>query len=337
MTLTDASALTKKVLIFSAIFFTIILFAWIGIWYYFAKVYVPPQVVEKPTLAFDALPKLTIHKSADSSKFNYTPDTETGTFSGKFPYLFKVYSIAQLSTDLLALEKAKDLARTMGFKNNPELLNPTEYKFLSENGGDLTIKLGTGNFKMHRPIATESADLEDKEIFLNQEKTADTFKGYLGGKGLLDNLLKDGRAKVVYDKSGSETSKAIVNLWQQDIDKIPIVTDTFTDALVNGMVTNYREEQKKFVRIDYTYWPIDLDHFATYPIKTVEQAYKDLETGNAMVPVSSKNLQVSITKVYLAYFLPEEYTPILQPVYVFEGPDFTAYIQAVKSDYIKKE
>ncbi len=49
------------------------------------------------------------------------------------------------------------------------------------------------------------------------------------------------------------------------------------------------------------------------------------------------NAELFSSYLYLAmaaYFESENYTPYLQPVYVFEGPDFVAFDSAVTVDYL---
>lgn len=318
---------------------TVVVFAWAGISFWYYKIYLPsiPPPKEQPLKAFSKLPRLTMQKSAaDTSKLNFALDTATGTVDGKFPEIFKVYSVAQVSTDLLALEKAKELAVNLGFKASQQALSSTQYKFFAEGGGDLTIELSTGNFKLNRPIATVSAELTDRESFLDPNKVGSDFKQYLSSKNLLSDSLLDGRVKVIYDKTRGETNKAFISIWQTDINETPIVSDSFSEALVKGIITNYREEFLKYVHVDYTVWPIDEENSSTYPLKTAQEAYDEMQRGNAMVPFATKNQQVSIEKVYLAYYLPVDYTAFLQPVYVFEGPEFAAYVQAIKNEDIEE-
>jgi hypothetical protein len=42
-------------------------------------------------------------------------DTDTGALPTDTPKLFKIYSVAQLATDLLALDRAKKLAKDLEF------------------------------------------------------------------------------------------------------------------------------------------------------------------------------------------------------------------------------
>lgn len=340
MTLTETAVFTKKTLVFGAIFSVVLIFAWAGYQYWYNQVYLPnrPVVEEIPEERFGPLPALFIKENAADSKiFNYRLDTSTGALPDKIPKLFKVYSVAQLATDLLALDRAKSLASLIGFSRGSQAVSATQYKFLDQNGGDLTINLDTGNFKMSRPVATGSADIiEERESFQNSEKIAADFKNYLSNKNLLKDDLKDGKLKVLYDRSKGDPDKALINLWQKDVDKIPMVTPTYDNALVRGMVTNFSDEPRRYIYLEYTYWPIDLTNSSTYPIKSPDEAFSRLQEGKALVPrtIAKAGSFVSITSVYLAYFLSENYSPYLQPVYVFEGPEFIGYVQAVREEMI---
>jgi hypothetical protein len=343
MTLTETAVLTKKALLFGAIFSVVLIFAWAGYQYWYFQVYLPsqPVVEEKPDERFGPLPRLALKENiADSKAYNYKLDTDTGGLPDKIPKLYKVYSIAQLATDLLALDRAKSLAGLIGFNRGSQAISATQYKFLDQNGGELSINLDTGNFSMSRPIATGSADaVEGRESFQDSDKIGSDFKSYLSGKNLLKEQLRDGKTKVLYDRSQGDPNKAIVNIWQADVDETPLVTPTFTEGLVKGMVTSFREENKRFVYLDYTFWPIDLQNSSTYPIKTPDEAYTNLQEGKALVPMSLAKTGgfVSITKIYLAYFLNSEFIPFLQPVYVFEGPEFTAYVPAVRDEALQPQ
>jgi hypothetical protein len=73
---------------------------------------------------------------------------------------------------------------------------------------------------------------------------------------------------------------------------------------------------------------------ATYPIKTAEEAFTDLQEGRAYVAAySGGDSQILVNDVYLAYYLGEEVQEYLMPIVVFEGPNgFFAYVSAVKDE-----
>lgn len=342
MTLTEASALTKKGMIVSAITLVVIFAAW-GIWhYYYNYIYLPglPVEVEKPTLAFGPLPELKFpDPTVASSNFSYSLDTETGTLPEDIPELFKVYSVAQLATDLLALDRAKSLAGELNFNRNPEAISATQYKFIDNiNGGQLIVDLDTGNFKFRRNVATSSSDnFEDIEEFISEDSQGQSLKSFLSARELLKDQLQNGRTLVTYNNPVKVDSNMVtIGLWQDDIDEIPIVTPKFNEALIKAVATNNRDPLKKYILMDYTFWPIDLNNFGTYPLKPVAEAYEQLKNGDAFVALEPRTGNVSLTKIYLGYYLSELYSNYLQPVYVFEGPSFAAFVPALKSEFVEK-
>lgn len=341
MTLTEASALTKKVLVVSAITIFVALTTW-GIWhYYYNYIYLPslPPVVEKPTLAFGPLPKVKFPESnVASSNFSYSLDTETGALPEKLPELFKVYSVAQLATDLLALDRAKTLAGALRFNKTPQAISATQYKFIDIiNGGELIVDLDTGNFKFRRNIASGSAnDLEKIEDFISEDIQSQGFKSFLSSRNLLKDQLKAGRTLVSYNNPVKKDSQQVtMNLWQEDVEKTPIVTPKFNEGLIKAVATNNRDADRKYILMDYIFWPIDLNNFGTYPIKTVDEAFEELKNGEGYVSIEPRTGTVSLTQIYLAYYLSEEYSNYLQPVYVFEGPQFAGLVPALKSEFVE--
>jgi hypothetical protein len=156
--------------------------------------------------------------------------------------------------------------------------------------------------------------------------------------------LNEGQAKVSYNKlKQSESTEANISLWESDIVdgegetaiRYPIVTPEYNQGLVRGVVTKYQTAGNKYISLDYIYWPIDITQFATYPIISVKDAYEKLQNGEGVTVLPYSQSTISIEKVYLAYLLPQDYIPYLQPIYVFQGPNFVAYVQAITSDNIE--
>ena len=343
MTLTETAQLTKKAFIIIAITLVVLFSLWGGIAYYLATR--PVEVyVELPTKNFGLLPKPALPKTKlTASSVSFTLDTETGDLPTELPELMKVYFIPKLGATLLAPEKAKQLASAFSFKNGPEIMSPTIYRFIDDAGGEFIYDLDSRNFRFKRPIATNSADFQDSETtqIESENLLINNFKKYLNDQGSMPSQLSSGNAKVFYNRPKQiEATEANISLWQEDIvegteenqTKYPIVTPEFSQGLVKGVVTRYNSPQNKYVSVDFIFWPIDLERFETYPIKTVQEAYEQLQSGEGITVVPYAKSSASIEKVYIAYLLPKEYTPYLQPVYVFEGPQFAAYVPAITSD-----
>lgn len=341
MTLTETASFTKKAFIFGIIFlvFSGIFFA--GYQYWYNKIYLPnlPIKEERPDNKFGALPKLKFPlNSISSSNYAYTLDTETGSLPVNIPKLVKVYPVIPLSTDLLALDRAKALADKLDFKNGPEMLSSTQYRFTDQFDGELLIDLDTGNFKYTHHESSESAALQANSQFLEDDRLNSDFKSFLSSKNLLKDQLQGGRTQApVFEKAiKNESTFATLSIWQNDVDKFPIITPLFKLGLIKATITKSADEIYRFRALTYTYWPIDLENPSTYPIITPDEAFSLLKNGEASVLIEPASAKASITRVYLGYFLSDEYLPYLQPVYVFEGNQFVALVAAINPDLIEK-
>jgi hypothetical protein len=345
MTLTEAAIFTKKALIGLGVFLFVSLIGWLSYQYYLFNIK-PKQVVEeKADPNFGLLPKLQfITSNTPSSSYTYTLDTTTGALPKDTPKFLKIYLIPQLGASLLAPDRAKNLAASFKFNNGPTITNSTTYTFTDDNNGRFTIDLNSGNFSFdHKLFASDSAktlagDIREEPILPDDSKIVDDFKGYLQSKGLLKELLTKSKSKVNYDAELLQNANhAQISLWENDLDSYKMVTPTFTSGLVSGTVTKWNEETQKYLTLNYTYWGIDQGSASTYNIIPPTTAYEEyLKKGQAAIIVKPPTTQVSITEVYLAYYLPPMYQQYLQPVYVFEGPNFAAYVPAVDPEFVQK-
>lgn len=70
---------------------------------------------------------------------------------------------------------------------------------------------------------------------------------------------------------------------------------------------------------------------ATYPIKTAQQAFIDLQNGKGYIAAyNGTDTQILITNVFLAYYLGTAQQNYLEPIVVFEGQNgFFAYVPAI--------
>lgn len=338
LTLTQAANFTKKAFIFGIIFLVVIISSWIGFQFYKASQVVKPQVEEeKADTKFNILPKPNLNIAlTPSSKYTYEFLTTTGKLPEDLPKIFKVYFISKLGTSLLASNKAKELAFGLNFNNGPEIISSTLYKFTDENGGEIKVDLDTGNFEYRRIEATEGGLLDN--TLSDKPKLIQDFKDFLSSKGLMRDQILNGQTQVTYPQNSS--NKAIITLWQENIEDgeqdIKIVTNNFGEGLIKTEVSNLINNNNRYLYLKYIYWPIDLTNFATYPLKDINTAFEELKAGISSVVKESPTNTVGLTNIYLAYLLSEEYTPYLQPVFVFEGEEFAALIGAIDEQYIEK-
>lgn len=336
MTLTQAAVFTKKFLLGLGIFLFLFILVWGGYSYYKAYIYKPPAAPEpQPDFKFGKLPFINLEPNPISSdNYTYSIDTETGNLPSDFPKLIKVYLIPQAVAGFLAPDRAKTVANSLNFLNGPNIVSPNVYEFTDELGGKMVINIDTGNFSYQHNIASPSAEIASQPL-PNESALGNNFKNFLSSTGLLKPELTNGRTFVNYENGNPVTAnQADVSIWQNDIEEYEIVTPQYNKSLINSLVLKAEKDADKFAAMNYTYWPIDKENFATYPLKPVKTAFEELQQGRGYVSREPDDFNVSISNVKLAYLLTEKYSPYLQPVFVFSGIDFVGYVPAVPDEYI---
>lgn len=344
MTLAQTAILVKQIIIISiaALVLGTISFVGYKIWHAYYLAHLPP-VEEKPDIKFGVLPQPDFPPTnVSSSNFSYSLDTTTGglpkvgTDPG-FEKIIKVYFVTQTFATLLAPEKSQALAEKFGITSPPEILSETKYRFQDQDKY-LDVNLDNGNFS-YTNTATISAEISTD----NDNKLVADFEQILSTLGIMKDNLKNGRTKVILLKTGgggfvptqirSEAEVDQISLWPAPLDKKSIFTADFNKSLVTAMVVKGADKLDNYLSLNFTYYPVDLTTFATYPIKEAGTAFEDLKNGKGVIIIQPDKPQVSITSVYLGYYLSENYSPYLQPIFVFEGPNFVSYVSAISNEF----
>ena len=278
-----------------------------------------------------------VESTASATNFKYALDTVTGDLPDKLPKIMKVYFIPQTSITLLDPDRSTRLSKALLFPIGPEVISPTQFKYKNDKAGEFIIDLNTGNFKFQRggdfnPATAEVGTLPQAT------KISSNFIQFLNSKALLKPQIRNGRTKVVYNNTLlKDSSTATVSIWPNDINKYPIETPLFDISIINQVVKNGLKDEDQILTMNYTLYDIDQKTTATYPIKSVSNAFSDLKSGqNTVLLKVPTNPKVSLRNIYLAYYLPETYTQYLAPIYVFEGQDFAAYVKAIPNEYLEK-
>lgn len=328
MNLTQTAILTKRIIASSIflIIISIISFASYKIWYFNYLKSLPP-VEEKPDMKFGQLPMPDFPKEeVSSSNYSYSLDTVTGSLptlgvDPGFDKILKIYFITKPYSTLLSSEKGQTLASKFGIDSNPDILSETNYLFKT-NTQSLNIDLDSGNFKYINTASPQaSLAIESETNLLNN------FKNTLKSLGKNITNLEGSRSKISYP----DATTAKISLWPANIDNKVIYTPQFDTSLINATIIASSERIENFQELNYTNWDIDQTTFATYYAKNPSQAFEELKSGKGILVVEPKTSNVSITDISIGYFLPENYQPYLQPVYIFSGSDFKAYIWAVEN------
>lgn len=344
MTLTQAAILTKQIITISIVALILGITSFIGyrIWYAYYLAHLPP-VEEKPDLKFGQLPQLDPSKTdISSSNFSYSLDTVTGglpkigTDPG-FEKFVKVYFIGQSVATLLSPDRSKNLAEKMNIATPPEVINETKHQF-QDGGKTLEVDLNNGNFSY-----TNAATVSAKINLDDDERLISGFKQMLSNLEVMKNDLSQARSRVTLFKISqnnlvptqvrSEAEVARISLWPNSIDQKQIFSGDYNKSLISAVVLGNADKIDNYLSLNFTYYPIDTSTFATYPLKDPEVAFEDLKSGKGIVAIGPEKPQVSITSISLGYYLPQNYNPYLQPIFIFEGPNFVAFVNAIPDEF----
>ena len=297
-----------------------------------------------PTVKYGIIPKIVYPEKKFETKtflFEFAGDAVP-----KFSDQSRVYVIYQPLRLYLALDEAKKTAKELNFGGEPTEKSYGVYEFKNDTFNlTLTMNVIDGSFIVRYPYLND-------QLLLNPEKVPDKIeattiaKEYLSSANKLTPDLENGQQKITFWKieydglksvpSQSEANVVRVDFFRKDLAETKFVTANLNEAPVSILVSGSTVENKKVVEVNYKYMPIDEQSFSTYPIKTNQEAMAELKSGNYWPVNDVGNNNMTIRKLYLAYFEPVSLTNYLQPIYVFEGDGgFVAYVQAVADKWVK--
>jgi len=307
----------------------------------YKRVFPPPP--PPATVAFGKLPKLSLPENQGLPELTYgveTPDGKVPTFKD-LANQAKVYFMPRSSQTQLNLEETKRTVSGLGFNPEGQPASETLYRFPHRSApSSLEINIITGVFSLSYDIAADPTILEKRppvpEIAVSQVRNFISRGGLLtedlGGPTKHEFLRIEG-GKFISALSLSDANLIKVNLFRKDYDELPALTLTPDEANVWFIVSGAGQNM---VGGEYHYFKVDPTKFATYPIKTGQQALDELKAKAGYVAKLGQNESgnIVIRRIYLAYYDPPVASDFYQPIVVFEGDNgFVAYVPAVTSDY----
>lgn len=344
MTLAEISYWSRQTIKYGFFFLVFVIVGgaiWKTAWGIYRSI-VPPAPAA-PTIQFGKLSGIPFPRTQTQS-YQYTLQTPTGELP-KLPPSVVVYLMPQFQSSFLGVDEATSIARNLGFTGNLEKVSSTVYRFEhTEVPKTLDINIVNKMFSISYNLGAKP-----ELLFMRPSSTEDarrSVESYLGGGNLLSEDYKTGQIGYEYLRSDStdlvatsslsEASFVRVNFFRKNYAELPVVTPRKTQSNVWFIVSGEQAGPSKIVAGEYHHFPIDETKVSTYPIKTADQAWKELQSGKAAIvkPLPEGQTQVTIRRIYLAYYDAGEPQQFFQPVFVFEdGGGFAAYLPAVTDEH----
>lgn len=299
-----------------------------------------PTPLPPPAEKFGKLPRVEFPAQEPIKGVEY----RINTLSGQLPGLgdrMKVYKIKKDPPSLVALENARNNVKEQGFTLNETKISEEVYQWNNEAGAQIQYNTVSNNFNIatnflnEPPPALLTGNAADKEGAYNYTLS------YLQKMNEDTSDFDPERSTALYLKlvnnqltpAGSQSDAQFIklSLFQKNIDKYKVYYPGFSSS---NMWFIYRDEDLYPIVEQASYTHLIPGSSTTYPIKTTEQAFKDLQDGNALIFNAAPNSTIDVTDVSLGYYLGEENQEYTVPIIIFSGKDFAAYVQALPNSSI---
>lgn len=297
-----------------------------------------PKPPPPPDEKYGILPTVTF-PSQQPAKYSY----QINTISGKlplFPDRMKVYKIKQDTPTLATLQILRNKLVSARFTERETKIGETKYQWSRVNGDSILYNTITNNFSISSGYLTSPLS----EFGYPISKKDDAYRLALSflelirvnasdvpiEKSTLTFYKVSGRS-LIRVESQSDANVARLDLFQNDIDKdLKIYYPDYRKSIMY-FIFQTKGGTPQIVESQYNHYVADTTDYATYPIKTPDQAFEDLKNGQALIFNESKNKSssVDITDVFLGYYIGEENQQYLLPIVVFKGDGFIAYTKAL--------
>ncbi len=312
---------------------------------YWQKAHPPPP--PPPDTAFGKLPPINFPQQTAPQTTNLVLETITGGLPEDLPSQTKVYFIPQIQGRFHSLDQAKNIAARIDLLDQPQKITENTYKFTnSQRDTELIINVLTQNFTYEYDYLSDQSLINPPNLPSGQE-AFNQLQSFLSSINKFPEDLTKTEYNLTYWKvRGPRLIKATapieadfvrVNLNRPAINEVPIVDPHPPRALISALFSGVRRQGTNLVSIDYTYFPVDKEKFATYPLKTPTQAWEEVKQGKYHLASleTSQDKEIKIRKISLAYFNPPSATRFLQPIYLFEGDhEFRAYVPALPPEWL---
>jgi hypothetical protein len=307
-----------------------------------------PTPPAPPTVGYGKLPQIDFPKQGALRNFSYSVDTVSGNLPD-FPDRINVYKMIKPQPDLLALKKAQEKIVKLQLNTSPNLISKNIYQWVTPQpfSKTLTYNIFTLDFTLTSSYLTDSNVATGKNFPTDETTILTTAKDFLSAINSLPDDLDLERIKIDFlsiknyvlipTTSISGAQGARVYYFQKSIDKLPIFYANPNISPISLLVTG-GENQPQVAEVKFTHQKASTEKAETYALKTASEALENLKNGDGFIALSSdKNNNISITNIYLAYYISENKQDYLMPIVVFEGNDnFFAYVSAIKDEWINK-
>lgn len=271
------------------------------------------------------------------------PEFTIKTISGflpTFPMIIPVYEFLVNEPTITALPDARIRAKNLGFNSNEQAITPSEYRWTKPNGvSSLVYEIYNLNFSI----------TPDYSGIINPFLMGRTTKGQIEGSvtslittlggNLSDITISDAKYSyynltpegIIPVEDSNNATLTRIDLFQNPVNKLKIYYPSANNSLLFFTLVN-TNSGLEVAEANYYHIIPNLTKFATYNLKTAQEAYDDLKKGKGYIAQPTSDNNVRIIEIELGYYISDSGSQkYLQPIVVFKGANkFQAYVSALK-------
>lgn len=351
--LTEISIASKKIIwwLVGIFLFYVIIKTLIGFAVQYWKKTHPPAMPQ-PDVLFNKLPKPVFDSSLSTSGMKFVLEN----IEGKPPETTasaRVYTFAKKSPTFSSDEKAQKIALKLGFNAKPDKSDSINYYYTDpqDQNRTLTLDISYFNFILQYHYKNNPLEIFNNLERITKERALAQVKNFIRYNSLFEDSILNGKITtdlLRYDAISNDllpasrltnTQLVRVNFFRNDLDNLKILPPKYSKSYNYALYLPSNNSKTQLLELAYTFWPLDFANFATYPLRSSNDAWKDFVDGYANVIELGNNKKEDkfvIRKIYLAYYDSQEPQSYLQPIFVFEGDNnFVSYLPAVTSDWLE--
>jgi len=322
------------------------------------------QVAQEPTYKtiFNQIKNPLTHINKTTEGITFSIDTIEGRPVGGDDGANVYYLLPPPATKFGYLEKAHLIARGFGFDTDTAVFRLfNDQAIFTEANQTITIDVKDFNFSY------EFAFENDPSVF-ESTVTPTTLEAESKAKSFLQNIdvypkeLTQGQTNAIFFRFDSEQKKVTtidskapsgavpdeapnmieIDFSRPDLEGLPVVGSSYFNTGNYMLMAFYNTGEHKILKSQIEYYERSDDQVGFYPLRSADEAYADLQSGNGYVinnPLDEKT--ITIKEMFLAYY--DHYDQdagdvYLQPVYVFIGKEnnFVAYVPAVSKLWLSQ-
>lgn len=356
MTLTELNYYVRKFTPLGVIFFLVVLMIFLAVQLIFLYLNSQQSTQVEPTqkatidTAFNNIGAPIIPQARSSDAYTYVIDTLDGTPNVEnATEAATVYFIPKATASFGSLSTVSLMAKEAGF--DTEVTQPKisdNVATFDDGKKKLVIDMASFNFSFDYVLTQEDINFDSSDVPSERDLTSRA-TAFFSNLDRYPQELAKGTQNIMYMNfnAGSkeiqslETSEganmAEIDFYRPDINGYPVVTSTYYNS-PHYVLIGFSPAGDRIVRAQVKLYEISKDQIGQYPLRTAELAFGDLQAGKGLVVSSTQEAgQVTIKKVFLAYYDPDVYQEYFQPVYVFLGDNnYVGYVPAVTEQYIQQ-